>query len=226
MHTAVLEDIRSVQTGLRRSIPRRRIGPESSARRLGEGQHLFYEADPARFVFRVTSGVLRLTRTQKDGRRQVIAFAFPGDIVGLPSEGRYTTECDAIVPAEVEGHRCELVDGAECDPRLQSLLMASALNEIRLLQDHFLILGRRLASEKVASFLLLLLDRIGEPLGEYFLLRLPMKRSDVADYLGLTPETVSRSITQFRAARIIALEDANTIVVRSPERLRALAEGD
>ncbi|SPH18809.1 Transcriptional activatory protein AadR [Defluviimonas aquaemixtae] len=194
-------------------------------RQLAPGQHIFFESDPARFVYKVRSGVLRLTRTQRDGRRQVIAFGFPGDIVGLPCAGRHTTECDAITSAEVSARRCDPLDHPESDPKLHSLLVTAALDEIRFLQDHFLIFGRRRASEKVAAFLILLLDRVGEAADDRHLVRLPMNRSDIADYVGLTPETVSRSITQLRAEKMIKLDDPNTIIVRDPDRLRALAEG-
>jgi CRP/FNR family transcriptional regulator len=88
------------------------------------------------------------------------------------------------------------------------------------------MLGRRLAEEKVAAFLKLLLDRIGQPHGEYRLIRLPMNRSDIADYLGLTPETISRSISRLRSDKIIALKDPLTIVVRDPAGLRLLADGE
>ena len=225
MYVAVSEDFHSVQTQLRKIEPRPK-GNEGYSRSLSVGQHLFYETDPANFVYRVRSGVLRLTRIQKDGRRQIIAFGFPGDIIGLPCDGRHTTECDAITPAEVVARRYDSEGRPGHESGLRSLLMASALDEIRMLQEHFLMLGLRLASEKVAAFLSLLLSKIGEPIGEYHLIRLPMNRSDIADYLGLTPETVSRSMTQLRSDNVIALDDANTIIVRDADRLRGLSEGE
>ncbi|WP_291336327.1 helix-turn-helix domain-containing protein [Albidovulum sp.] len=93
------------------------------------------------------------------------------------------------------------------------------------MQDHFLLIGRRLALERTAAFVTLLLDRIAEPLGRYQVVRLAMNRTDIADYLGLTPETVSRSFTELRGRRILALDDANTVVVLDPARLRNLAAG-
>jgi CRP/FNR family transcriptional regulator len=225
MFSATSGDFRSAQPILRQNATRQKPTSDQVARRLDEGQHLFFESDPARFVYEITSGVLRLTRIQKDGRRQVIAFGFPGDVVGLPDNGRHSTECDAATRAEVIAHRCDPLSRPDHDPQLHSFVMAAALDEIRMLQDHFLMLGRRLASEKVAAFLALLLDRIGEPLGACRLIRLPMNRSDVADYLGLTPETISRSITQFRANKLVALEDAHTMIVLDAARLRATADG-
>ncbi|MCV2873708.1 helix-turn-helix domain-containing protein [Defluviimonas sp. WL0050] len=225
MLTAPTRDIHSVQQTLRVIPNGSRPVVERLSRQLSEGQHLYFESDPARFVYEVVSGVVRLTRLHKDGRRQVIAFGFPGDLVGLPNDGRHSTECDAVTQTEIVAHRCDPLVLPDGDPSFHSVIMAAALDEISMLQDHFLMLGRRLASEKVAAFLCLLLDRIGEPLGAYRLIHLPMNRSDIADYLGLTPETISRSITQFREQKIIALEDAHTMIVLDASRLRAMAEG-
>ncbi|MGB3280527.1 MAG: helix-turn-helix domain-containing protein [Pseudorhodobacter sp.] len=220
MYAAHSDDFRRSQTVAYKPAP------ECLSRKLCAGQHLFYESDRALSVYEVVSGVLRMTRVQKDGRRHVITFGFPGDVVGLPSEGMHTTECEAAIDTEVIAHRIGRLDRPDRDPKLHAFLMAAALDDIRMLQDHFLMLGRRLADEKVAAFLKLLLDRIGQPHGAYRLIRLPMNRSDIADYLGLTPETISRSISRLRSDKIIALKDPLTIVVRDPAGLRLLADGE
>lgn len=225
MQSALHVDVGRIPREIHVRIPRCRPLSDPVPRRIQAGQHLFHERDPAHFVYQIVSGVVRLARLQKDGRRQVIAFGFPGDVVGLPADGRYTTECDAISPCEVVAHRCTNLMEPERDSDLHRFLMQSALDNIRFLQDHFLMLGRRLALEKTAAFLALLLDRIGEPLGAYTLVRLPMNRSDIADYLGLTPETVSRAVTELRARKIVALDDANTVIVLDVDALRALADG-
>lgn len=225
MHAVLQDEVRQTRSEIQVRIPQRRTLSDPVPRRIRSGQHLFHERDAAHFVYEIVTGVVRLTRLQKDGRRQVIAFGFPGDIVGLPADGRHTTECDAISACEVIARRCSNLQHPETDPELHRLLMRAALDDIRLLQDHFLMLGRRLALEKTAAFLALLLDRIGEPLGTYNLIRLPMNRSDIADYLGLTPETVSRAITELRARKVIALDDANTMVVLDDTVLHELADG-
>lgn len=225
MQSALHLNAGRTQSEIRVPIPRRRTLSDPVPRRIRAGQHLFHEHDSAHFVYRIVSGVVRLTRLLKDGRRQVIAFGFPGDVVGLPADGRHTTECDAISPCEVLAHRCANLMQPERDPDLHCFLMQAALDDIRLLQEHFLMLGRRLALEKTAAFLALLLDRIGEPLGAYTLVRLPMNRSDIADYLGLTPETVSRAVTELRARKVVALDDANTVIVLDAAALLELADG-
>ena len=190
------------------------------------GKHLFLEDDPADFIYEVVSGILRLTRIMEDGRRQVIAFGYPGDIVGFPSDGRYHTDCDALVPTTLIVHRRSDLESAKGDPELHLRLLRAALGEISAMQDHFMMLGRKSSVEKLASFLVVLSERVGEPLGEYTQIALPMIRADIADFLGLTTETISRTFTQLRKAQIIAIDHVNTVLILKPVALRAIAQGD
>ncbi|MFY0691083.1 MAG: helix-turn-helix domain-containing protein [Paracoccaceae bacterium] len=190
------------------------------------GSYLFREGDEAERVYEVVSGVLRLTRVMENGRRQVIAFGYPGDIVGFPCDGEHHTDCDALTKAEVVVHSRAALERGEGDPKLHNKLMQAALREISNMQDHFMMLGRKSASEKVASFLAVLSERVGCDIGPYTQVELPMSRSDIADFLGLTTETVSRTITQLRKCEIIALENVHTVVVLKPRALLAMAEGD
>jgi len=190
------------------------------------GKHLFLEGDPADRIYEVASGVLRLTRIMEDGRRQVIAFGYPGDTVGFPSDGLYHTDCDALVPTTLVVHRRSDLESAKADPALHQRLLGAALREISAMQDHFMMLGRKSSIEKLASFLQVLAERVGEPLGEFQQVGLPMTRADIADFLGLTTETVSRTFTQLRKSRIIAIDHVNTVIVLKPLALRAIAAGD
>ena len=190
------------------------------------GRHLFLEGDPANRIFEVASGVLRLTRIMEDGRRQVIAFGYPGDTVGFPSDGRYHTDCDALVPTTLVVHRRSCLDSPNGDPALHQRLLRAALREISGMQDHFMMLGRKSSIEKLASFLQVLTDRVGEPLGDFNQVTLPMTRADIADFLGLTTETVSRTFTQLRKSRIIAIDHVNTIIILKPMALICIAQGD
>lgn len=190
------------------------------------GKHLFLEGDPADRIYEVASGVLRLTRIMEDGRRQVIAFGYPGDTVGFPSDGRYHTDCDALVPTTLVLHRRSDLESAKADPALHQRLLGAALREISAMQDHFMMLGRKSSIEKLASFLQVLAERVGEPLGEFQQVALPMTRADIADFLGLTTETVSRTFTQLRKSRIIAIDHVNAVIILKPLALRAIAAGD
>ena len=225
MHSAVLTRLPHLDAPIDLRITNKRTHTDPVPRRLRHGQPLFHERDAAKYIYEIVSGAVRLSRMQKDGRRQVIAFGFPGDIVGLPADDRHTTECEAITDCEIIAHRCSSLSEPCRNPDLHQVLMQAALNEVRALQDHFLMLGRRLALEKTAAFLALLLDRMSERLGAYSMIRLPMNRSDIADYLGLTPETVSRAFTELRGRRILALDDANTVIVLDAVALKALADG-
>ena len=190
------------------------------------GKHLFLEGDPADRIYEVASGVLRLTRIMEDGRRQVIAFGYPGDTVGFPSDGLYHTDCDALVPSTLVMHRRSDLETAKGDAALHQRLLLAALREISGMQDHFMMLGRKSSIEKLASFLTVLTARVGEPLGEFKQVALPMTRADIADFLGLTTETVSRTFTQLRKSQIIAIDHVNTIIILKPIALRAIAQGD
>jgi len=190
------------------------------------GKHLFLEGDPADRIFEVASGVLRLTRIMEDGRRQVIAFGYPGDTVGFPSDGRYHTDCDTLVPTTLAVHRRSDLESAKGDAALHQRLLGAALREISAMQDHFMMLGRKSSVEKLASFLQVLAARVGEPLGDFQQVTLPMTRADIADFLGLTTETVSRTFTQLRKSRIIAIDHVNTVIILKPLALRAIASGD
>ncbi len=194
--------------------------------RVAEGKHLFFEGEEAGNIYRVVSGVLRLTRLMEDGRRQVIAFGYPGDVVGFPSDGQYHTDCEALRPTTVVVHNRAALESSTGDAALHASLLQAALREISAMQDHFLMLGRKSACERVASFLCVLADRVGTPLGEFTQFDLPMSRSDIADFLGLTTETVCRTFTQLRKRNVIALDRIYTVILLKPRDLFALAEGE
>lgn len=193
--------------------------------RLKAGSYLYFEGDKVDWLYQVTSGVLRLTRLLEDGRRQVIAFGYPGDIVGFPCGGLHHTDCDVLVDAQLQPYRRSQLDSGEGDPELHQQLLQAALREISAMQDHFMMLGRKSAVEKVASFLCVLANRVGEDLGNYKQVNLPMRRADIADFLGLTTETISRTLTQMRKSRIIEINNIHTIIVLRPTALLGLSLG-
>ncbi len=200
--------------------------PKTAEARLKPGAYLYFEGDEVEWLYQVTSGVLRLTRLLADGRRQVIAFGYPGDIVGFPADHLHHTDCEALTEVRLQPFRRAHLESGEGDPKLHCALLQAALREISAMQDHFMMLGRKSATEKLASFLCVLARRVGEDLGVYRQINLPMSRSDIADFLGLTTETVSRTFTQLRKSQIIAIDNINTIIIQRPTALLGLAEGD
>lgn len=193
--------------------------------RLRAGSYLYFEGDEVEWLFQVKSGVLRLTRMLEDGRRQVIAFGYPGDIVGFPSNGRNHTDCDALTDTCLQPFRRSVLENGEGAPELHQQLLQAALNEISAMQDHFMMLGRKSAIEKVASFLGVLAQRVGVEHNGSVQFELPMRRADVADFLGVTTETVCRTLTQMRKSGVIAVENIHTIVIRRQDALWALSKG-
>ena len=199
--------------------------PQITETRLKPGAYLYFEGDDVAWLYQVTSGVLRLTRLLADGRRQVIAFGYPGDIVGFPADGKHHTDCEALTETRLQPFRRSVLENGSGDPDLHNALLQAALREISGMQDHFMMLGRKSASEKLSSFLCVLADRVGTDLGAYRSVTLPMSRSDIADFLGLTTETVSRTFTQLRKAKIIAIDNIHTIIIQRPTALLGLSLG-
>ncbi|UWR21836.1 helix-turn-helix domain-containing protein [Sulfitobacter sp. S190] len=201
---------------------------QAAAAHLKSGACLYFEGDEVVWLYQVTSGVLRLSRMLADGRRQVIAFGYPGDVLGFPSDGLHHADCEALTDAVLQPVRRAHLETGDGDPALHTALLQAALREISAMQDHFMMLGRKSASEKLASFLCVLAERVGEQRGTCKQITLPMSRSDIADFLGLTTETVSRTFTQLRKSRIIAIENNNTIIIRRADALfhLSLTEAD
>ena len=193
---------------------------------LKAGQYLYFEGDEVERLYQVLTGVVRLTRLLEDGRRQVISFGFPGDIIGFPADGRHHTDCDALEDTTFKAFHRSALDHGGGDPDLHMALLRAALKEISEMQDHVMMLGRKSAAEKVASFLLVIMHRYGQDRGGHRQISLPMTRADIADFLGLTSETVCRTFTALRKAGIIALDDVQTVILRDPEGLAKLSEGE
>ena len=200
--------------------------PKTAEARLKPGAYLYFEGEEVEWLYQVTSGVLRLPRLLSDGRRQVIAFGYPGDIVGFPANDLHHTDCEALTDVRLQPFRRSHLESGEGDPELHCALLQAALREISGMQDHFMMLGRKSATEKLASFLCVLSDRVGEDLDSYRQVTLPMSRSDIADFLGLTTETVSRTFTQLRKSGIIAIDNINKIIIQRPTALQKLAKSE
>ena len=185
---------------------------------------LFFEGDDADFVYEILSGTVCSYALLPDGRRQVTGFSFAGDIVGLSDQDTHCTSCDAVGAARVRSiPRSRLWKTAEERPELSIKLLECAAGQLANMQQHFVILGRKSAVEKLASFLLTLARRFGGEDADEVTITLPMTRADIADYLGLTIETVSRTFTKLRAAGVIDLPQNNLVHVRDMLKLEDVA---
>lgn len=224
MYLKHVNDFGRTSSNLPAQMPVVQALSRQTTRQLGNAQNLFREGDDAVWIYEVVTGVLRLSKVLENGRRQVIAFGYPGDIIGFPKDGLHHTECDAVIATEVITYSVKYLEGPDTNPDLHLRLVKAALHEIWATQDHLMMLGSKSASEKLASFLNVMMDRLGKPLGAFTQFEFSMCRSDIADFLGLTVETVSRTFSQFRSAKVIALESAKSVIVLKPETLRAMAE--
>ncbi|SEP18001.1 CRP/FNR family transcriptional regulator, nitrogen fixation regulation protein [Rhodospirillales bacterium URHD0017] len=170
---------------------------------LVKGEELFAEGDQADFFYQVVSGAIRSYKLLSDGRRQIDAFHLRGDIFGLEAGAEHRFSAEAIGSATVIAYRRSRLDSLiQDDAAFRSRIMTATLRSLERAQDHMLLLGRKTAQEKMATFLLDMAERLSKD-DEHF--ELPMQRSDIADHLGLTIETVSRTLTQFARSGLIRL---------------------
>ncbi len=188
---------------------------------------LFCEGDDADFLYEVVEGVMCNYRILLDGRRQIISFAYPGDLIGLGQADSYRYSCEAVCGARVRSiSKTALMRNAQGDADIGHRLLEIATSELASMQEHQLLLGRKSAMEKLASFLVVLARKSGKADDGRVRFRLPMTRTDIADYLGLTIETVSRNMTKLKVSRVIDLPQTTLVTVCDMDRLEELAEGD
>jgi CRP/FNR family transcriptional regulator, nitrogen fixation regulation protein len=163
-------------------------------------KEIFGEGEPAKYVYQTTSGAVRTYKLLADGRRQINAFHLPGDIFGIENGEFYRFTADAIIDTTVScASRYSLLTGFEHREPLPSNLLGLVTRSLQHAEDHMLLLGRKTSVEKVAAFLLEMDKRFATP----NLMILPMPRRDIADYLGLTLETVSRALSALRDRDLI-----------------------
>lgn len=181
---------------------------------------IFAEGAGADYFYRVTSGVVRTCKFLVDGRRQIDAFHIPGDVFGLEFAAEYRLSAEAVTDCTVVAfRRSKLETLAAHDRNLSQELLNFAMHSLSRAQEHSMLLGRRSAMEKVAGFLL----GWSEKSTDHGMLDLAMTRQDIADYLGLTIETVSRTLSQLERDNVIDLPSVRQIRVCNMETLEDLA---
>lgn len=185
---------------------------------------LFAQGEEASAVFNITEGMARLYKLLPDGRRQIIGFALPGDFLGLSLSDRFSFSADAVDDMRVcRISRNRFSQQLDEKPHLMRRLHELAANELMIAQDQLVVLGRRSAEERVAVFLLGLRKRFARMHHLSPTVPLPMSRQDIADYLGLTIETVSRTFSKlFKEKTLLNVPDGVRIL--DLDRLTALAQ--
>jgi len=197
-----------------------------SYRRLAPHQTLVVEGERADHAYNVMSGGLKLIKSLPDGRTQITGLLLPGDFLGIPPRGIYLVSAEALPDTEL----CSLPKGGleavlARHSRLKLRVLGEMYDELAAAQDHMLLLGRKSALERVCSFIRDLVQRLEGTRGTIELFRIPLQRIDIADYLGLTQETVSRIFTQLHREGIIRLVKANRIAIANRPTLEAIAAG-
>ncbi len=184
---------------------------------------VFAQGELTESFYNLREGVMRLYKLLPDGRRQIVGFALPGDFLGMATSARHGISADAVGPVAVcRFSRSSFARFIEDKPHLLRRVNELLVRELSQAQDHTVLLGRRLAEEKVASFLIGWRDRLAR-LGEATnRVPLPMGRQDVADFLGLTIETVSRTFTKLERDGLIEILPGG-ICLTDLERVEALA---
>jgi len=191
------------------------MGAPMSFPRNGE---IYGEGEPADFVYKVVSGTVRTYKVLADGRRQIGAFHLPGDVFGLEVGEEHSFSAEAITATKVlVARRGALMNLAARDGNVARELWTLTGRELARVQEHILLLVKS-AQERVVGFLFEMAER--RPAGDT--VELPMSRQDIADYLGLTIETVSRTLTNLEHEAAIALPSSRRVVLRNRPALRRL----
>jgi CRP/FNR family transcriptional regulator, nitrogen fixation regulation protein len=182
-------------------------------------EEIYGEDETAEYVYQVIRGAVRTYKLLSDGRRQIGAFHLPGDVFGLESGVNHRLAAEAILDTTLRlVKRRSLEQAAQGDVRVARDLWSITSGELQRAENHMLLLGRKTAMERVATFLL----EMDRRLAKTGLIALPMCRRDIGDYLGLTLETVSRSLSELQAKGVLGLSGARQIVLRDRQRLAVL----
>ena len=181
-------------------------------------EEIYGQEDDAEMFYRVVHGVVRTSKLTFDGRRQVGDFYYAGDLVGLEPGPLHRFAAEALTKCELQAVRRSAVRAYAGEAEVDRAILEATAHEMDRLQDHIVLLGRRSARERVATFLLGLAQR--EPSGQ---VDMPMGRQDMADYLGLTIETVSRMLTQLQGEAIVEFPSIRRFQVRKWNALEAMA---
>lgn len=184
------------------------------------GEEIYAQEEEADLLYQVISGVVRTSRLQSDGRRQIGDFYYPGDLFGIETGPEHRFSAEALNECEILVMKRSAITQNSESGALERQIWAATGRELERTQEHLLLLGRKTAAERVATFLLDVSRRFG---GDFT--SLPMGRQDMADYLGLTIETVSRMLTQLQGDNLIEFSGCRRFRITNAGALSRLAMG-
>ena len=193
--------------------------------RLAQNETIFSEGEAVDRAYKIVSGTVRLCKHLPDGRRQIAQFLFPGDYLSFIKLGDHSFSAEAVTDVlviSIPHSQVELL--CSRNPELRNRLFGMLSARVRDIQNHLTMVGRQTAKERVASFLVMLLQRQGSRNG---FVEVPMSRHDIADYLSLTTETVSRILSLFKSKQIIIGHvNSHRFEIKNFTALQALANCD
>ena len=188
---------------------------------------LFWEGDKAGHVFLVLEGCLRMYRIMQDGRRAILGFSYPGNLLGVSSSAIYTFTAEAVTPIRLDGLLGTASMSLSTTARISApSVLPQICSEMTAAHDQVMRLGRTAADQRVATFLLHTARRTGADAVTPVEIDLPIGRLDIADYLGLTVETVSRELSKLKRDGLISMRGPHKIILRRLGRLRDVARMD
>jgi len=202
--------------------------PKAPAARVDfpEGTRLLAQDMPAKHIYLLAQGVVRLTRFLPDGQRQVLGFGLPGNLVGFQTGDHYSFSVEAITSTKADQFlRTNLMELANRKPDFAFNVFELLAQELSIVQDQISIFGYRSAEKRVAFFLINLRDRWARIIGSDKPFPMPMTRQDIADFLGLRLETVSRTMSRMAREKLIETKGGQVRILDNSRMLEVLAGG-
>lgn len=193
------------------------------ARQIEAGQHLFYEGSERTHIFVIETGWVKLYRTLVDGQRQVVGFCNGGSVLGLDEGADHANSCEAVTTVKVRVIALsQMTDLCQRDPELATQLLRQMGRQLGSAQAHLTTIGAQTADQKLATFLVAFADYEGEGACEF---DLPMRRTDIGEFLGLRLETISRKLTEFQRRGWVRMVSMYRCRLLNRDALEHLAAG-
>ncbi|MGL1921285.1 MAG: helix-turn-helix domain-containing protein [Hyphomicrobiales bacterium] len=195
----------------------------SKTKLFEDGQLIFSEGHVNEYIGSITQGIVKIYKLLDDGRQQIVSLAFPGDMLGNIVDQEYRYFAESVGETKICFYQVGRISGfAESNPEIYRSIMAKTNEQLGHAHDWLLLLGRKTAQEKIASFLILLASH-HHGLNENGAFKVPLKRQEIADFLGLTIETVSRHFSTLKSKQIIREYAGHMLTIVDDQALRAIA---
>lgn len=195
----------------------------SKTKSFSDGQVIFSEGKTNDYIGSIMQGIVKVYKLLDDGRQQIISLGFPGDMMGNIIDDNYNYFAEAVGDVKVCFYQVSRINNfAESNPQIYHSILSKTTEQLNHAREWLLLLGRKTAIEKIASFLLLLSEHHkGKKLEEAF--KVPLKRQEIADFLGLTIETVSRNFSSLKSQQLIRERAGHMLMIVNHDALRNIS---